>query len=128
MNRMYSQISGLITVALIATLFSIGGHTVFGSFSSMNDTEHHAIEHELDITADTIAAAHSDESDCHGTDPQLISSLSTTNLKVIISHVIYSYFETETQHYSNVILSSQRDKIPLFEMAKIHTSTLTLRV
>jgi hypothetical protein len=128
MKKVLRNIAGLVTVALITTTISIGGHTVFGSFSTVSDSDHHALEHELDVTSDTIAEAHSDESDCHGTDPQLTSSLSTTNLKVIISHVVYSYAETATHHYSIALLSSQREKVPLFEMAKIHTSTLALRV
>jgi len=128
MKKVLRNITGLITVSLITTLVSIGGHTLFGSFSAIDGSEHHVLEHELDITSDTIAEAHSDESDCHGTDPQLTSSLGTSNVKVIISHVVYSYAETVTQHYSSAILFSQREKVPLFEMAKIHTSTLVLRV
>jgi uncharacterized Zn finger protein len=128
MNKAYRQIAGLVTIALVTTIVSIGGHTVFGSFSTVSDSDHHALEHELDMTSDTIAEAHSEESDCHSTDPQLTSSLGASKLEVISLHVAYSYSDIKTHHYSKALLLPQREKVPLFEMAKIHTSTLALRV
>lgn len=125
---MQHNIIGVIITAIVAFTVSAGGHGVLGSSVSEVGNDHHQAEHESGLTYDNLAATHSEETQCHAADAQEFLVQASSNVQVVLIETIRTYIVTESLSIRKPIAYSLLEKVPLFELAKIHTTTLALRV
>lgn len=128
MKTIRRNITGVLFVSIAAFTVSAGGHGVLGTSVSVAGNDHHQAEHESGLTHDNLAAAHSEETQCHAADDQEFLAQASNNVQVVFKETVRTNVVVENSTVCKLGASSPREKIPLFELAKIHTTTLTLRV
>ncbi|MDA0376712.1 MAG: hypothetical protein O3A80_05420 [bacterium] len=115
MKNFRRNIIGLMITALAVFTVSAGGH---GG----------VLEHDSGLTHDHLAATHSDDTQCHAAVAQEFFAQASNNVQVILKDTVRTYTVTESLSIRKPIAISPREKVPLFEFATIHTTTLALRV
>lgn len=128
MKNMKKNTIGLMIIALLMLTVSAGGHGVLAYSESGTDNDHHQAEHDFGLTHDNLAPGHSEEAQCHAADAQEFLAHASNGIQVIFKGAVISNAIVENSSEWQLGVSSPREKIPLFEFAKIHTTTLALRV
>lgn len=119
---MKHNIIGLTITAIAAFTFSAGGHSVLGASMSTVDNDHHHAEHAFGATS------HSEHSECHSSDAQVLPTVANGNVQVILAKIFRTYVVERNITIQKPIAYSLREKVPLFERANNHTTTLAQRV
>ena len=114
--------------AITAFTVSAGGHGILSASVSTLGSDHHLVEHDSGLTNDNLAAAHSEETQCHSANTQVFLAVTSGNAQVVLTETVRMYIAKESTPTWQPIALSPRGKIPLFELANIHTTTLAQRV
>lgn len=126
MKHMKRTIIGLLLTTIASLTFGAGGHGV--QVAAIDTDNHHTQDHQSGASHDDLADVHTDKTECHATDSLALITPLRSNDQVIIISTVQMYAVENSHTTQDQFVSSLREKIPLFEMANVHTTTLALRV
>ena len=125
MKDLKHLIIGLLITTIATMAFGTDGHVLQLAAGVDN---HHAQDHQSGASHDTLADAHSDEAECHAADSFALTTDTSRSDHVVLVSTVRTYAAVENHSIQDPIVFSLREKILLFELANIHTTTLALRV
>ena len=127
MHNIRRKATGIFIASIALFAMSSGGHGM--QIEAVDFVDHHAQDHEHGFTQDSLADNHSEDKQCHPADVQVLAALTSTTVSVFMNESLRVFLiQQDDDLVSKHTALSPREKVPLFELATLHTTTLALRV